>query len=106
MKINISENTANSIIKVLNEYLSLKLLDDDDYSHKIFYLKEDVELMIEASKSLGELQGAVRAVKDLEESNRKIKEDYPALDTSIADFINDRINEVALKGLENENISD
>lgn len=67
MKINISENTASSIIKVLNDYLNLKLLDDDDYSHKIFYLKEDVELMIEASKALGELQGAVNAVKDNED---------------------------------------
>lgn len=67
MKINISENTANSIIKVLNEYLSLKMLDDDDYSYKRLYVREDVELMIEASKALGELQGAVNAVKDKED---------------------------------------
>lgn len=66
MKINISETTANSIIKVLNEYLSLKMLDDD-YSSKMFHLKEDVELMIEASKALGELQGAINAVKDNED---------------------------------------
>lgn len=95
MKINISENTVNTIIRLLEGYVYRRL--DLDV--------EDIELIIEVSKSLGELQGAVRAVKDLEELNRKIKEDYPALDTSIADFINDRINEVALKGVTNENIS-
>ena len=96
MKIELSENTVNTIIRLLEGYVYRRL--DLDV--------EDIELIIEVSKSLGELQGAVRAVKDLEELNRKIKEDYPALDTSIADFINDRINEVALKGLKNENISD
>lgn len=95
MKINISENTVNTIINLLDDYLNGRL--------NVF--EEDVELIIEVSKALGELQGAVNTVKDLEELNRKIKEDYPALDTSIADFINDRINEVALKGVTNENIS-
>lgn len=66
MKINISENTASSIIKLLNDYLSLKMLDDD-YSYKRLCVREDMELMIEASKALGELQGAVNAVKDKEE---------------------------------------
>lgn len=96
MKIELSENTVNTIIRLLEGYVYRRL--DLDV--------EDIELIIEVSKSLGELQGAIRAVKDLEELNRKIKEDYPALDTSIADFMEDRINEVALKGLENENISD
>lgn len=96
MKIELSENTVNTIIRLLEGYVYRRL--DLDV--------EDIELIIEVSKSLGEIQGAVRTVKDLEELNRKIKEDYPALDTSIADFINDRINEVALKGLKNENISD
>lgn len=95
MKIELSENTVNTIIRLLEGYVYRRL--DLDV--------EDIELIIEVSKSLGELQGAVRAVKDLKELNRKIKEDYPALDTSIADFINDRINEVALKGVTNENIS-
>lgn len=66
MKINLSENTVNSIIKVLNEYLNLKMLDDD-YSYKRLCIREDMELMIEASKALGELQGAVNAVKDKED---------------------------------------
>lgn len=63
MKINISENTVSSIIKVLNDYLNLKMLDDD-YPYKRLYVREDMELMIEASKALGELQGAVEAIKD------------------------------------------
>lgn len=96
IKIELSENTVNTIIRLLEGYVYRRL--DLDV--------EDIELIIEVSKSLGELQGAVNTVKDLEELNRKIKEDYPALDTSIADFINDRINEVALKGVTNENISD
>lgn len=95
IKIELSENTVNTIIRLLEGYVYRRL--DLDV--------EDIELIIEVSKSLGELQGAVNTVKDLEELNRKIKEDYPALDTSIADFINDRINEVALKGVTNENIS-
>lgn len=66
MKINLSENTVSSIIKVLNEYLNLKMLDDD-YSYKRLCIREDMELMIEASKALGELQGAVNAVKDKED---------------------------------------
>lgn len=66
MKINISENTVSSIIKVLNDYLSLKMLDND-YSYKRLCVREDMELMIEASKALGELQGAVNAVKDKED---------------------------------------
>lgn len=65
MKIKLSENTVNSIIKVLNDYLSLKMLDDD-YSYRLC-VREDMELMIEASKALGELQGAVNAVKDKED---------------------------------------
>lgn len=63
MKINLSENTVNSIIKVLNNYLHSKMFDKN-YASKLFYLKEDVELMLEASKALGELQGAVEAIKD------------------------------------------
>ena len=76
MKINISENTVNTIINLLDDYLNGRL--------NVF--EEDVELIIEVSKALGELQGAVNTVKDLEELNRKIKEDDPALDTSLADF--------------------
>ena len=66
MKINISENTVSSIIKVLNQYLHSKMFDKN-YPSKLFHLKEDVELMLEASKALGELQGAVNAVKDKED---------------------------------------
>lgn len=76
MKIELSENTVNTIIRLLEGYVYRRL--DLDV--------EDVELIIEVSKALGELQGAVNTVKDLEKLNRKIKEDYPALDTSLADF--------------------
>lgn len=66
MKINISENTVSSIIKVLNEYLNLKMLDEN-YSYERLCAREDIELIIEVSKALGELQGAVNAVKDKED---------------------------------------
>ena len=66
MKVNISENTVSYIIKILNDYLNLKMFDKN-CSSKLFHLKEDVELMLEASKALGELQGAVNAVKDNED---------------------------------------
>lgn len=85
MKINISENTASSIIKVLNDSLHSKMFDKN-YASKLFHLKEDVELMIEASKALGELQGAINAVKDNEPKKKKnyrpcktIKEFYEAV---------------------------
>lgn len=55
MQIELSENTVNTIIRLLEGYVYRRL--DLDV--------EDIELIIEVSKSLGELQGAVRAVKDL-----------------------------------------
>lgn len=64
--INISENTANSIIKLLNEYLNSKKFDLNNVTNNGFYTKEDVELVIKALKILGELQGAVNAVKELD----------------------------------------
>lgn len=64
--INLSENTANSIIKLLNEYLNSKKFDMNNVTNNGFYTKEDVELVIKALKVLGELQGAVNAVKELD----------------------------------------
>lgn len=57
MKINISEKAIGTIINLLDDYLNRRL--DLDV--------EDVELIIEVSKALGELQGAVNAVKDKED---------------------------------------
>lgn len=94
MKIELSENTVNTIINLLEDYLN----------GRINIFEDDVQLMVEVAKALGELQGAVRAVKDFEYLSRKIKEDYPALDNSLADFMEDRINEIALKELKDENI--
>lgn len=55
MKINISEKAIGTITNLLDDYLN-RHLDPD---------VEDIELIIEASKALGELQGAIKAVKDL-----------------------------------------
>lgn len=57
MKINISEKAIGIITNLLDDYLNRRL--DPDV--------EDIELIIEASKALGELQGAVNAVKDKED---------------------------------------
>ena len=54
MKIKLSENAVNTIINLLDDYINGRL--------NVF--EEDVELIIEVSKALGELQGAIRAVKD------------------------------------------
>lgn len=57
MKINISEKAIGTITNLLDDYLNRRL--DPDV--------EDIELIIDASKALGELQGAVNAVKDNED---------------------------------------
>lgn len=85
MMINLSEEIIDIIDDILTDYCV-------DYNYPL-----------NASRALGALRNAVANAKDLEKLNKKIKEDYPALDTSIADFLNDRINEVALKGVTNEN---
>lgn len=66
MKIELSENTLSSIIELLNKYLRSNMFDKN-YVSKMFYMKEDVELMIKISKAIGELQGAIRAVEDMED---------------------------------------
>lgn len=55
MKIKLSEKAIGTITNLLNNYLNRRL--DPDV--------EDIELIIEVSKALGELQGAIRAVKGL-----------------------------------------
>lgn len=85
MKIELSEEIIDIIDEVLNDYCN-----GEDYHP------------IDASRALGALRNAVANAKDFEELSRKIKEDYPALDNSLADFMEDRINKVALKGVKNE----
>ena len=81
MMINLSEE----IIEIIDDTLT-------DYC-------EEYDYPLRASRALGALRNAIANAKDFEELNRKIKEEYPALDTSLADFMEDRINEVALKGV-------
>lgn len=85
MMINLSEEIIDIIDDILTDYCV-------DYNYPL-----------SASRALGALRNAVVKAKALEELKEKIKEDYPALDTSLADFMEDRINEVALKGLPDEN---
>lgn len=88
MIINLSENIIDIIDDILTDYCI-------DYNYPL-----------NASRALGALRNAIANAKDLEELNKKIKEDYPALDTSLADFLEDRINEVILKGVTNETKKD
>lgn len=83
--INLSEEIIDIIDDILTDYCV-------DYNYPL-----------NASRALGALRNAVANAKDLEELNKKIKEDYPALDTSLSDFLKNRINEVVLKGVRNEN---
>ena len=85
MMINLSEEILDIIDDILIDYCT-----DYDYP-------------INASRALGALRNAVVKAKACEELKEKIKEDYPALDNSLAEFMEDRINEVALKGVTNEN---
>lgn len=85
MMINLSEEIIDIIDDILTDYCV-------DYNYPL-----------NASRALGALRNAIADAKALEELNKKIKEDYPALDTSLADFLEDRINEVVLKGVRNEN---
>lgn len=85
MMINLSEEILDIIDDILIDYCT-----DYDYP-------------INASRALGALRNAVVKAKAFEELKEKIKEDYPALDNSLAEFMEDRINEVALKGVTNEN---
>ena len=88
MIINLSENIIDIIDDILTDYCI-------DYNYPL-----------NASRALGALRNAIANAKDLEKLNKKIKEDYPALDTSLADFLEDRINEVILKGVTNETKKD
>lgn len=85
MMINLSEEIIDIIDDILIDYCT-----DYDYP-------------INASRALGALRNAVVKAKALEELKEKIKENYPALDNSLAEFMEDRINEIALKGLPDEN---
>lgn len=86
MMINLSEKIIDIIDDILTDYCI-----DYDYP-------------LNASQALGALRNAVANAKDFEELSRKIKEEYPALDNSLADFMEERINEIAIKGVKNENI--
>lgn len=83
--INLSEEIIDIIDDILTDYCT-----DYDYP-------------INVSRALGALRNAVVKAKAFEELKEKIKEEYPALDNSLAEFMEDRINEVALKGLPDEN---
>lgn len=85
MMINLSEEIIDIIDDILTDYCI------------------NYNFPLNASRALGALRNAIANAKDLEELNKKIKEDYPALDTSLADFLENRINEVVLKGVRNEN---
>lgn len=85
MMINLSEEIIDIIDDILTDYCV-------DYSYPL-----------NASRALGALRNAVVKTKAFEELKEKIKEEYPALDNSLAEFMEDRINEVALKGVKNEN---
>lgn len=52
---------------------------------------------ISASEALSALRNAVANATAFEELKEKIKEEYPGLDTSIADFMDDRISEIVQK---------
>jgi hypothetical protein len=52
-----------------------------------------------ASKALSTLRNSVANAVAFEELKEKIKEEYPGLNTSIADFMDDRINEIVQKEL-------
>ena len=64
MKIEVSESTLKIIICSLKTYLN-KCLDID----------EDAPEMVVVAKALGELQGAFRALKDIETEKEKEKQD-------------------------------
>lgn len=85
MMLNLSEEIIDIIDDILTDYCT------------------DYEYPLNASRALGALRNAVGKAKALEELKEKIKEEYPALDNSLAEFMEDRINEVALKGVKNEN---
>lgn len=86
MMINLSEEIIDIIDDILTDYCV-------DYNYPL-----------NASRALGALRNAIADAKSFEELKEKIKKEYPALDNSLADFMEDRINEIALKGLKNENI--
>ena len=65
MKIDISESTLKIIICSLKTYLN-KCLDID----------EDAPEMVVVAKALGELQGAFRALKDIETEKEKQDENF------------------------------
>lgn len=59
----------------------------------------EYEYPLNASRALRALRNAVEDANNLEELRAKIKEEHPTLDTSLSDYMDKRINEVAQKGL-------
>lgn len=80
MKIELSEDVLDIIESALTEYCA-------EYDNHIY-----------ATAALGALRNAIANAKEFEALKEKIKSEYPGLDTSIADFMDDRINEIVQKG--------
>ena len=80
MKIELSEDVLDIIDSALTEYCA-------EYDNQIY-----------ATAALGALRNAIANAKAFEQLKDKIKNEYPGLDTSIADFMDDRINEIVQKG--------
>lgn len=80
MKIELSEDVLDLIESALAEYCA-------EYDNHIY-----------TTAALGALRNAIANAKAFEELKDKIKREYPGLDTSIADFMDDRINEIVQKG--------
>ena len=79
MKIELSEDVLDLIESALTEYCA-------EYDNRIY------------TTALGALRNAIANAKAFEELKEKIRDEYPGLDTSIADFMDDRINEIVQKG--------
>lgn len=80
MKIELPEEILDIIDDTLTEYCA------------------ECDNRIYPAKALGALRNAIAHAKVLEELREKIKDEYHGLDTSIADFMDDRINEIVQKG--------
>lgn len=81
MKIELTKEVIDVIDYVLADYCF-------EYDHPI-----------SASNALSELRNSVANAVAFEELKEKIKEEYPGLNASISDFMDDRINEIVQKEL-------
>ena len=60
---------------------------------------DEYDFSLDASRALGALRNAVTNTKNCEELIRKAREYCTVTDTSLSDYMDKRINEVAQKGL-------